>query len=257
MTRGILIAGNESSLFSAVAAEAVKRVESFAAAIIPNRLPLPEGGTARSPKAENSGGAIPLSWNPASPISARTLVLAAENRLAQINDAIVICSPPAVFKTAVALLPEEIEIMVNDHIKGWFFLIRELALYFRRTGSGSLSLIVPDSGKEAWGGEGGINALSMNALGLNARDMNTRGVNAWEKNNPADLLGPSASASFRVFAQGVLASSENEPFQVKGFTTGEAGAETDFAAWFFKLLDEGAGKNSGRWLRFSKRKFFG
>jgi len=247
MTRGILIAGNESSLYSAVAAEAVKRVESFASAVIPNRLPLPEGGTSRPPRAESSGGAISLPWNPASPISARAMVLAAENRLTQINDAIVICSPPAVFKTADALLPEEIETMVSDHIKGWFFLIRELSLYFRRAGSGTLSLIVSESGKDALDGEGGINAFGLNA----------RNVNSWGKNNPADLLGASASASFRAFAQGVLASPENEHYQVKGFTTSEAGAETDFAAWLFKILDEGAGKNSGRWQKFSRRKFFG
>ena len=242
MTRGILIAGNESTLFSATAAEAVRRVESFASAVIPNRLPLPEGGNAQPSKAEIAGGVIPLSWNPASPISARTLVLAAENRLGQINDAVVICSPPAVFKTAEALLPQEIEILVNDHIKGWFFLVRELVLYFRRKGAGTLSLvapeIVPDSGKEMWSSD-------------------AAGANAWGRNGQTDLLGPSAAASFRVFAQSVLASAAVEPFQIKGFTTTEAGTETDFAAWFFKILDESAGKNSGRWQRFSKRKFFG
>ena len=257
MTRGILIAGNDSTLFSATAAETVKRVESFASAIIPNRFPLPEpaaevrqgrgargepqssrasvgvppaGGAGVLPPRTEAAGSIPLSWNPASPISARTLMLAAENRLAQINDAIIICSPPAVFKTPENLLPEEIEILVNDHIRGWFFLIRELVLYFRRCGEGSLSLVVPETPVDG-------------------------------KNAAADLLGPSASASFRAFASGVLtqggqASPAGEPFKVMGFTTAEAGSEGDFAAWFFKIIDEGAPKNSGRWHKYSKRKFF-
>lgn len=230
MTRGILIAGNESSLAAAAAAEAAKRVESFAAALIPSRFPLPEGGGA-PPKPELPGGAISFPWNPASSISARTLTLAAENRLGQINDVIVICSPPAVFKTAAALTPEEIEILVNDHVKGWFFLIRELALYFRRAGSGSLSLVVPETVSP--GGRDNLN-----------------------KNIQTDLLGLSAAAAFRVFAQGIIASSANEPFQAIGFTGPEAGAENEFAAWFFKIVDEGAEKNSGRWHSYSKLKFF-
>jgi len=226
MTRGILIAGNDSSLFSATAAEAVKRVESFAYVHIPNRFPLPDGRGVISPVTEAVAGALPLSWNPASPISARTLVLAAENHLKQINDAIIICSPPAVFKTAETLTPEEIDILVSDHIKGWFFLVRELLLYFRRRGTGSLSLVAPEI---APGGN---------------------------KNTPVDLVGPPASASFRAFAQSVLASQGSEPFQIMGFTITEAGSEEDFAAWFFKMIDECAIKNSGRWHKYSKIKFF-
>ena len=229
MTRGILIAGNESSLFSAAAAEALKRVEAFASALIPNRFPLPEGGGALPVRTENAGGAIPLSWNPASSISARTLVLAAENRLERINNAIIVCSPPAVFRAAEALTPEEIEILVSDHIKGWFFLIRELILYFRRSGTGSLSLVVPEI--VSGGRETSVNV-------------------------PADLLGPSALASFRAFAQGILASQAGEPFQTMGFATTEAGDEGNFAAWFFKIIDEEARRNSGRWHKYSKLKLF-
>jgi len=224
MTRGILIVGNESTLFSATAGEAAKRVESFASVVIPNRFPLPEGGGAIAPRTEITGN-IPLSWNPSSPISARTLLLAAENRLERINNAIIICSPPAVFKNTEALMPEEIEILVNDHIKGWFFLIRELVLYFRRCGTGSLSFVAPE-------------------------------ISAENTKNPVDLLGPSATASFRAFAQGVLTSSATEPFMTMGFTTMEAGDEGDFTAWFFKLIDEGAAKNSCRWHKYSKLKFF-
>ena len=222
MTRGILIAGNESALFSAIAAEAAKRVESYASAIIPNRFPPRDGGL--PPKTEASGGSIPLSWNPASPISARTLAVAAENRLGQINDAILVCSPPAVFRTAEGLDPEEIEIFVVDHIKGWFFLIRELVLYFRRTGAGSLSFVAPE-------------------------------IRTGDK-NATDLLGPPAATCFTNFASGVLSLSANEPFHVMGFSGSEAGDRGEFAAWLFKMVDEGSRKNTGRWNKFSKLSFF-
>ena len=223
MVRGILIAGNESSLFTAAAAEAAKRVESFAAAFIPGRIPnLPQSDV---PKTELPAGAIPLSWKAASPISTRTTVLAAENRLGQINDAILICSPPAIFKSANDLSPEEIETFVNDHIKGWFFLIRELCIYFRRAASGSLSLVIPETGTSG-------------------------------KYSQADLLGPSAAASFRAFAQSVLAKAANEPFQLMGFSGAEAGAEEEFSSWLFKIIDEGSKRNSGRLQKYSKIPLF-
>lgn len=223
MTRGILIAGNETSLFTAVAAEAAKRVESFAAVPLPNRFSLPAGSGAQTP--ELAKGAILIPWNPASPISARTMVLSAENRLAHINDAVLVCSPPAVFKTADTPAPEEIEIFVNDHIKGWYFLVRELIQYFRRTGSGSLSLVAPE-------------------------------INLGGKTPQVDLLGAPAAAAFRTFAQGILALSANEPFPVMGFAAPEAGDEEEFAAWLFKTIDEGAKRNSGRWQKFSRLSFF-
>jgi NAD(P)-dependent dehydrogenase (short-subunit alcohol dehydrogenase family) len=225
MTRGILIAGNESSLFFALAAEAAKRVESFAAALIPNRFPLPaaEGVTAPATVPE---GSTSLQWNPASPISARTLVLAAENCLGHIDDALLVCSPPAVYRNAETLIPSEVETLVNDHIKGWFFLVRELALVFRSRQRGTLALVVPD------------------IIGGGGRDP------------AADLLGPPAAAAFRAFAQGLLSSSVNQPFQTLGFSSSETGHETGFAAWLFKIIDEAGKKNSGKWYKYTRLSFF-
>jgi NAD(P)-dependent dehydrogenase (short-subunit alcohol dehydrogenase family) len=225
MTRGILIAGNGSSLFFALAAEASRRVESFAAALIPNRFPLPAAEGVTVPAAVPEGS-ISLQWNPASPISARTLVLAAENRLGRIDDALLVCSPPAVYRNAETLIPSEVETLVNDHIKGWFFLVRELALVFRGRQRGTLALVVPDI---ASGG---------------GRDP------------AADLLGPSAAASFRAFGQGLLSSSVSEPFQTLGFSSSETGHEAGFASWLFKIIDEAGKKHSGKWHKYTHLSFF-
>ena len=230
MTRGILIAGNESSLFSAIAAETAKRVESYASAPIPNRFSLPESAGSPASRMEAAGGSIPLTWNPTSPISARTLVLAAENRLGQINDAILICSPPPIYKGAEALTPEEVEVLVNNHIKGWFFLVRELVLYFRHLKAGSLSMVVPE-----------IVQPRKSARG---------------KNFQVDLLGPAAAASFRAFGQSVLVSSANEHCHPMGFSGCESGLEAGFAEWLFRIIDRGAKKNSGRWHQYKKRGLF-
>ena len=168
MTRGIFIAGNESALSRAIEAETVKRVEQFAAALIPNRL----AGAPKNSASPNEKR-LTLDWNPSSPISARTLVIAAENRLEHIDEAILICSPPSIRSTAAELPLTDVEIMINDHIKGWFFLVKELAAVFTSRGHGTLALVYPDIASVA-------------------------------KDDAADILGPSALASFRALTQGLL-----------------------------------------------------
>jgi hypothetical protein len=220
MTRGILIAGNDSSLSHAVCAEAAKRVQSYAAALIPNRLSGPVRET------ERSEPRILLQWNPGSPVSARTLVLAAENRLSQIDEALLICSPPSVRRGAADLLHSDIEIIINDHIKGWFFLVKELTGIFRAKQAGTLALIFSD-----FGSGGG-------------------------KDNKADLLGPAAAAAFRAFAQSLLISSFDEPYLTLGFSSSEAGEESGFASYIFKTLDESNKRGNGKWFKYGKMNLF-
>jgi hypothetical protein len=222
MARGILIAGNESSLSEAIAAEAAKRVEAFAAAFIPRHAgeqvrgkPFPGGGSPR----------FPLRWNPGSPISARSLVLAAENRLEQVDEAILICTPPSVYERAEELVPSEIETTVNNHIKGWFFLVRELTSLFKARNRGVLSLVLSDLG-------GG-------------------------KDEAVDMMGPSVAASFRAFTQGLLASSFSEPYHVLAFSSSEIGEEGAFAAFVFKVMEEKNKRNTGKWHRYGRLGFFG
>jgi hypothetical protein len=239
MTRGILIAGNESLLCAAIAAEASKRVEHFAQVLLPNRLSeqarglrsgapyIPQGSAAVSAQGadpDSGPAAIPLAWNPGSPISARTLVLSAEHHLEHIDDAILVCAPPSLRRPAAELLPLDIEILVNDHIKGWFFLVRELAGLYRARRSGTLALVVPDIGS--------------------GRD------------DQADLLGIPAAAAFRAFAQGLLAAASAEPYLTLGFSSQEAGEDENFAAYIFKLIDEANKRNSGKWHKFGRLGFF-
>ena len=227
MSRGILLVGNESPLFTAVEEEALKRAESIVSIPIVNRI---TGG--ESPKQAEK--VINLNWNPSSAISARTLVMAAENRLKQINDAILICSPPAVFKSPESLNPNEIEILVEDHIKGWFFLIRELLLYFSNAKSGILALAVPN-----------INTA-----------IEGRAKKGSAVNSELDLLGPSASASFYNYAQSIISSSILKHYRIIGFTGSQAGMENQYAAWLFKTIDEAEQKNHRSWQHYQLRGFF-
>ena len=228
MTRGILIAGNESTLSQAIAAEAAKRVEHYTSALIPSRLSQPLQLTVQAetqPSAEQAG--ISLQWNPGSPISARTLVLAAENRLEHIDEAILVCTPPSIRHPAAELSLQDIEVLVNDHIKSWFFLVRELSSVFRTRKTGTLALVFYETGT---GGS---------------------------KDDPADTLGPSALASFQAFTRSLLAEAYNEPYLTMGFSCAEAGAETGFASHIFKFLDEGSRRNNGKLHKYGKLRFFG
>ncbi|MDR1126758.1 MAG: hypothetical protein LBL06_01385 [Treponema sp.] len=209
MTRGILIVGNNSPLLTALAEEAARRVEHFVAAFIPDQ----------SDKTLTVSSAEMLNWNPGSPIAARTLLLGAENRLGQVNEAILVCAPPRLCNER--LDSKGIESLVNDQIKGWLLLVKELTTSFRTRKTGTLAM-----------------ALSK---------------------PPEDLLAPIAFNAFQTFANGLLSAASSEPFQTVGFVPPDNGDDTGFAAFIFKVIDDGNKKSNGRWQRYGKlfsSKFF-
>jgi NAD(P)-dependent dehydrogenase (short-subunit alcohol dehydrogenase family) len=226
MTRGILITGNESNLSRAIEAEAAKRVNQYAIALIPNRFSEPARPAANDEAPEGDperSVRLPLDWNPGSPISARTLILAAENRLEQINEALLICSPPSIRCGAAELPLADIEILINDHIKGWFFLVRELSAVFRARQGGTLALVYADTGG---------------------------------KDDSAELLGPPALAAFQSLARSLLGAAFNEPYLTLGFSSLDAGNETGFSSFVFKILDEGSRRNNGKLHKYGKLSLF-
>jgi NAD(P)-dependent dehydrogenase (short-subunit alcohol dehydrogenase family) len=214
MTRGIFIVGNESSLLSAAGVEAGKRVKHYITARIPSIL----GETPSRPASAGN-----LEWNPASPVSTRTLVLTARNLLDHIDEALLICVPPAYRRPLEDMIPAEIDRLVDYNIKGWFFLARELASEFIRRGSGTLVLAVQD--ERAASREDG------------------------------DLAGPAAAAAFRAFARSLLPASANAPYLTMGFSAPEPGSESAFAAYMFRIMEEGK-RNSGKWHKFGKFSLF-
>jgi len=221
MTRGIFIAGNESALSRAVEAETGNRVEQYAVALIPNRF----SGAVKSTTQETPKR-LPLDWNPSSPISARTVILAAENRLEHIDEAILICSPPSIRSRAFDLSFSDVEIMLNDHIKGWFFLVKELTSVFNSRKRGTLALVYPD--------------IASTTL----------------KDEAADLLCPPALASFRTITQNLLATAHNEAYATIGFSTSDTGNESAFASFIYKSLDDTTKRSNGKLHKFGKFSLF-
>jgi len=228
MTRGILIVGNESALTSAIEVEAARRVERYTLTLLPDRLSSDNAkiGFQIWSSAVSVEKRVPLEWNPGSPISARTLVLAAENRLEQVNEAVLVCDPPSVRTAAADLSMADVEILVNDYIKGWFFLVKELAAVFRAHGGGLMALVSPETART-----GG-------------------------KDDAADLLGSASLAAFRALTRGLLAAALSEPYLTLGFSGAEAGDDAGFASFVFKQLDEGSRRGNGKFHKYGKIGFF-
>ena len=209
MSRGIIIVGNESALLSAVEAEAARRAQQYALALIHNRFT----GAEIPPSALAPSARVLLEWNPGSPISARTLVLAAENRIERIDEAILVCDPPPARCAAADMSFADVEVLASDHVKGWFFLVKELAAAFRARGEGTLALVYPENAG---------------------------------KDETADFPGSAALAVFRSFTRSLLASALSEPYVTLGFSGGETGDEAGFAAFIIKQLDEASRRSSGK-----------
>ncbi|MDR2542956.1 MAG: hypothetical protein LBC80_05860 [Treponema sp.] len=230
MTRGILIAGNDSTLSRAIEVEAANRVKQYVSALIPNRL---SDGMTISADVRGSNDSsseddkqFSLNWNPSSPISARALVLAAENRLERIDEAILVCSPPSIRSKPAKLPFSAVEVMLNDHIKGWFYLIKELTAIFKERENGTLVLVYPD--------------INFNS----------------GKEKVVDFLGPSAIASFRALAHGLLSAAHCEPYITTGFSTSDLGNETAFASFIFKSIDDLTKRSNGKLFKYGKFSFF-
>jgi hypothetical protein len=129
----------------------------------------------------------------------------------------------------------DVEVLVNDHIKGWFFLVKELSASFKTRGKGTLSLVYPDVSSR-WGAGTG-------------------------RDTPVELLGAAALAAFRSFAIGLLSAASADLFITQGFTCSETGdgASIDaagFAAFVFKQLDEGSRRHNGKLHKYGKLGLF-
>lgn len=229
MTRGILIIGNESPVVHAMLTEARSRVQVVGAAIVPDRFAgLAPAAASQAKPAEGPKYTEGLMvWNPSSPVSARALVVGAENRLGRIDEAILVCTPPPIRRRADELVPAEIDFLVDDLIKGWFLVSRELAIVFRTRKAGTLAFVLAEN------------------------------IASSQKDETPDLFGVSVAASFRAFSQSMLAASFREPYRVQAFSNAEAGDDAGFASFVFKVLDEGAKKDSGKWHKYGRSGIFG
>jgi NAD(P)-dependent dehydrogenase (short-subunit alcohol dehydrogenase family) len=195
MDDSMLIAGQGKELISALSAEAEKRGIKTILAVIPGQ------NDGSRPGARDGSSATPV-WNPGSPVSARSLVLAAENRIGTLGAAIVVCSAPNEAETR-DFSPAGIDAIVNSHIKSYMFLSRELIRYFQQKKRGTLALVLLET-------------------------------------PPQGLLSASVFGAFRGFSDSLLERSNTEHLRMASFLCDEKNPPpaSEYAAYILKTLAE-------------------
>ncbi|GMO46432.1 MAG: hypothetical protein Ta2B_27980 [Termitinemataceae bacterium] len=202
-----LIAGSRSNLFSAIYEEYKSKAEECVTALIP---------------AINSNNSITSStfdWNPASPISARTLLLSAINKMQKIDNAIVVVTAPTQIE-AHNLTAPNIEHIVDNYIKGPLFLFREIQIYFRCEKKGTLSLVLQEETENM-------------------------------------ILCSPVSAAWSAFVRSALDTSQSEPYKTLGFncTVNKLDQILDFAVFLHKTIKDTRKIESGKLLKYKKLPF--
>lgn len=137
MEKTCLVTGRSGETLSSIAQEALSRGR--------NTL-LARSGTAESVTVPE--GAHVSSWNRRSALSARTLVLHAQNLFERLDEAVIFFSPirdSAPFHESSIV---GIENRTDAEVKGFLFLIRELLSAFQKQSSGRLVLAVRDLERE-------------------------------------------------------------------------------------------------------------
>ena len=154
-----------------------------------------------------------IAWNLRSPLSARAVVMDAFNTLGSVDEARIVVSADTGRREFNEMSSADLEMAVDEGIKSFFFLTKEIFSAFRRQKRGVLSFALHDGGVE--------------------------------------VLPPAAAAacaSFRAFASSLFAQYQNEAFRLYGYHSSSADTQA-FAR--FLCADTGrTEKSSRRWIRF-------
>ncbi|MDR2602733.1 MAG: hypothetical protein LBC53_09860 [Spirochaetaceae bacterium] len=220
--KGILIAGGESLLLSAIVQRVARLDVPYVLAIIPQ-----DSSAEKMRRERGAGSDAIIEWNAGSPLSARTLIVSCVNRLQNFDAALLVCTPPQRFQAAGLAAPE-IDDAIDKHIKSYMFLTREIQSFFKKRNSGIIAF--------ASGGGGAFNGLLSKTI--------TAAFAAFASGVVMESSGGDAG--------GVKA---------MGFSCAEAlnGAEQagDFAGFISKALVESKKNDFGKWRKFGKLSFWG
>jgi len=141
MDSTILIAGNPSKLVSDLVHESLSKQYKILSTLDPGTEvpPIPAG---------LEEGLHYVEWNRRSPISARFVVLQAQNLQLDIDHALITFHPKTSGASLQDLSSAYIEEKLDFDCKGYLFLIKELMAYFSKRGKGSVSLLYHNPGPD-------------------------------------------------------------------------------------------------------------
>jgi hypothetical protein len=200
----MLIAGSGPELISALADEAGRRGIKTTLALIPEN------------NAHHTERTAQLEWNPCSPLSARSLVLAAENRNGPVDTGIIVCAASNSAEMR-DFSPAGIDFAVNNHIKAYMFLAHELTRSFRARQNGTLVFVL-------------LEGLA------------------------SGILAAPVTSAFKSFSGSMLAQSNTEYQSTLAFSCEEKNIPpmNEYAAYIFKTLGDNRKQDRAKWFKFSK-----
>jgi hypothetical protein len=209
----MLIAGSGPELVNALANEAGRRGIKTALSLIPGN-----NGRRRPLFSTANERTVPLDWNPCSPISARSLILAAENKNGTVGSGIVVCAG-ANSAEMRDFSPAGIDFIVNNHIKSYMFLAHELTRSFRARQNGTLVFVL------------------------------------LEGQSP-DIMAATVFNAFKSFSGSMLAQSNMEYLNTLAFSYEEKNIPkiNEYAAYIFKTIEENKKTDRAGWFKFTKLK---
>lgn len=211
MERTLLITGRQSSLTDDLVQEALARKFGVLATYDP------EG---EEPEVPDGFGddLVYIEWNRRSPISARTVMLHAENVADNLEEIYVVYTPEAVSGSFHETQASRIEEVVDRALKGYLFLLREAVSHALRRGGAGVNIVVQDSGSE--------------------------------------LLPPleaAVSGGFLAAARSLMTFYEEESVAVRGFHSPGATEGREFARYILDTVREKGEKAAGRWNKYGGR----
>lgn len=84
---------------------------------------------------------IEIPWNNRSPLSAKNIILECQNKMEGFDEVLTILTSEQNNMPIHEISSAEIESFVDSSLKGNLFILKEIILYFQKTGAGNISLI--------------------------------------------------------------------------------------------------------------------
>jgi NAD(P)-dependent dehydrogenase (short-subunit alcohol dehydrogenase family) len=168
-------------------------------------------------KASRKNGSFTISWNTRSPLSASTVVRSISNQFGQIQDIYIIYTPGVENRAFHDLPSSAIETIVDDQVKGYTFLLRELFALTRKKKNIFLHCIVYTGGSE--------------------------------------ILAPQDAAALgyiRSLISSLFTFYQNEDILFNGFESSSPDHDA-FAAYIQKQTGDAKSKTNRKWFRFQEK----
>ncbi|MBO5236680.1 MAG: hypothetical protein J6B32_06190 [Spirochaetaceae bacterium] len=238
MEKTVLFAGKEYPAGSAFASAAINHNRSTVITV--------PFATEKTEEIIDSPDITTVVWNKSSSVSARSVVLQAENVYQRLDEAVLVFDTAWFASTYNSLTPELCSRGVDAMISGYLYLSMELVARFTKLKHGTLIFML--KGAPGIADSTGSSVFRGDNSGL-----------------PAGILPSSAEAMFKALAESTAAScASNEDIRVLLVRGEYDTSDSLFAGWMFEYIDTlppGKGKHDIRhavqWLKMGARQSTG